>query len=55
MGQMSKGKLPALPGLDLAGGLPGSGLPGGPPAVAPLQRRSGQKKRKNNKRRSGRR
>jgi signal recognition particle subunit SRP54 len=55
MGQMGKGKLPALPGLDLSGGLPGGGPPGGPPAVAPLQRRSGQKKRKNNKRRSGRR
>jgi signal recognition particle subunit SRP54 len=53
MGQMSKGKMPALPGLD---GLAGGGLPGSAPrAVAPLERRSGAKKRKANKRRSGRR
>ena len=37
-----------------AGGAPGA-MPGGPPAVAPLERRSGTKKRKANKRRSGRR
>ncbi len=53
MGQMGKGKMPALPGMDAVAG---AGLPGvGPRAVAPLERRSGNKKRKANKRRSGRR
>ena len=50
MGQMGKGKMPALPGLGEVGG-----TPGGPAAPAPLQRRSRPKKRKGNKRRSGRR
>ena len=46
MGQMSRGRMPALPGLgDLAGG------PGAPP---PMSRRSPTKKKKN-KRKSGRR
>jgi signal recognition particle subunit SRP54 len=53
MGQMGKGKMPALPGMEGLG-LPG-GMPGGPPAVAPLERRSGNRKRKANKKRSGRR
>jgi signal recognition particle subunit SRP54 len=53
MGQMGKGKMPALPGMDRLG-LPG-GMPGAPPAVAPLERRSGNRKRKANKKRSGRR
>src|SRR5262249_50814522 len=53
MGQMGKGKMPALPGMD---GLPGAGVPGAPArTVAPLERRSGGKKRKANKKRSGRR
>jgi signal recognition particle subunit SRP54 len=53
MGQMGKGKMPAIPGLE---GLTSGGAPGtAPRAVAPLERRSGQKKRKANKRRSGRR
>jgi signal recognition particle subunit SRP54 len=51
MGQMGKGKMPALPGLD---GMAGA-MPGGPPGVAPLSRRTPPKKRKGNKRRSGRR
>jgi signal recognition particle subunit SRP54 len=55
MGQVGKGKMPSLPGLTgMPGGMPG-GIAGGPPAVAPLERRSGGKKRKANKRRSGRR
>jgi signal recognition particle subunit SRP54 len=53
MGQMGKGKTPVLPGMD-AFGMPGA-MPGGPPAVAPLERRSGSRKRKANKKRSGRR
>jgi signal recognition particle subunit SRP54 len=53
MGQMGKGKMPSLPGLDL-GGIPG-GLPGPPSGVAPLSRRTPPKKRKGNKKRSGRR
>jgi signal recognition particle subunit SRP54 len=53
MGQMGKGKMPSLPGMD---GLQGAALPGAAPrAVAPLERRSGGKKRKANKKRSGRR
>ncbi len=53
MGQMGKGKMPAIPGME---GLTGSGVPGAPTrAVAPLERRSGAKKRKANKKRSGRR
>ena len=53
MGQMSKGKMPAIPGME---GLTGPGAPGAPTrAVAPLERRSGAKKRKANKKRSGRR
>ena len=58
MGQVGKGKMPSLPGMPGMGGMPGGapgGIPGGPPAVAPLERRSGAKKRKANKRRSGRR
>ncbi len=59
MGQVGKGKMPSIPGLPgMSGGMPGGapgGIPGGPPAVAPLERRSGAKKRKANKRRSGRR
>jgi signal recognition particle subunit SRP54 len=51
MGQMGKGKMPALPGLD---GMAGA-MPGAPPGVAPLSRRTPPKKRKGNKRRSGRR
>jgi signal recognition particle subunit SRP54 len=55
MGQVGKGKMPSLPGMGpMPGGMPG-GIQGGPPAVAPLERRSGAKKRKANKRRSGRR
>jgi signal recognition particle subunit SRP54 len=54
MGQMGKGKMPALPGLGDLGGLPG-GMPGGPPGVAPLSRRTPPKKRKGGKKRSGRR
>ncbi len=55
MGQVGKGKMPSIPGLGpMPGGTAGA-LPGGPPAVAPLERRSGTKKRKANKRRSGRR
>jgi len=53
MGQMGKGKTPVLPGMD-AFGMPGA-MPGGPPSVAPLERRSGSRKRKANKKRSGRR
>ena len=53
MGQVGKGKMPGLPGMDGLG-LPG-GMPGGQPAVAPLERRSGNRKRKTNKKRSGRR
>jgi signal recognition particle subunit SRP54 len=53
MGQMGKGKLPALPGMD---SLTGAGVPGARVgAVPPLERRSGQRKRKGNKKRSGRR
>jgi signal recognition particle subunit SRP54 len=53
MGQMGKGKMPAIPGME---GLTGAGAPGVPTrAVAPLERRSGAKKRKANKKRSGRR
>ncbi len=53
MGQMGKGKMPAIPGME---GLTGAGAPGAPTrAVAPLERRSGAKKRKANKKRSGRR
>ncbi len=53
MGQMGKGKMPAIPGME---GLTGPGAPGAAPrAVAPLERRSGAKKRKANKKRSGRR
>jgi len=53
MGQMGKGKMPAIPGME---GLTGPGAPGAPTrAVAPLERRSGAKKRKANKKRSGRR
>jgi len=53
MGQMGKGKMPAIPGME---GLTGPGAPGSPTrAVAPLERRSGVKKRKANKKRSGRR
>jgi len=51
MGQMGKGKMPALPGLDALGGIPG-GMPGG---VAPLSRRTPPKKRKGRGKRSGRR
>ena len=52
-GQMGKGKMPAIPGME---GLTGAGVPGAPTrAVAPLERRSGAKKRKANKKRSGRR
>jgi len=51
MGQMGKGKMPALPGLDALGGNPG-GMPGG---VAPLSRRTPPKKRKGRGKRSGRR
>jgi signal recognition particle subunit SRP54 len=54
MGQMGKGKMPALPGLGDLGGMPG-GMPGGPPGVAPLSRRTPPKKRKGGKKRSGRR
>jgi signal recognition particle subunit SRP54 len=54
MGQMGKGKMPALPGLGDLGGMSG-GLPGGAPGVAPLSRRTPPKKRKGNKKRSGRR
>jgi signal recognition particle subunit SRP54 len=54
MGQMGKGKMPALPGLGDLGGMPG-GLPGAPGGVAPLSRRTPPKKRKGNKKRSGRR
>jgi signal recognition particle subunit SRP54 len=53
MGQMGKGKMP--PGLPGMPGMDGFGVPGGPPAVAPLERRSGNRKRKANKKRSGRR
>jgi signal recognition particle subunit SRP54 len=53
MGQMGKGKMPAIPGME---GLTGAGAPGAPTrAVAPLERRSGAKKRKASKKRSGRR
>ena len=53
MGQMGKGKMPAIPGME---GLTGAGMPGAPTrAVAPLERRSGAKKRKAGKKRSGRR
>jgi signal recognition particle subunit SRP54 len=58
MGQMGKGKMPSLPGLGDLGGMPGGmpgGLPGGAPGVAPLSRRTPPKKRKGNKKRSGRR
>jgi signal recognition particle subunit SRP54 len=58
MGQMGKGKMPSLPGLGDLGGIPGGmpgGLPGGAPGVAPLSRRTPPKKRKGNKKRSGRR
>jgi signal recognition particle subunit SRP54 len=54
MGQMGKGKMPNLPGLGDLGGMPG-GLPGAPGGVAPLSRRTPPKKRKGNKKRSGRR
>jgi signal recognition particle subunit SRP54 len=54
MGQMGKGKMPSLPGLGDLGGMPGA-MPGGPPGVAPLSRRTPPKKRKGNKKRSGRR
>jgi signal recognition particle subunit SRP54 len=54
MGQMGKGKMPSLPGLGDLGGMPG-GLPGAPGGVAPLSRRTPPKKRKGNKKRSGRR
>ena len=50
MGQMGKGKMPALPGLGDLGGMPG-GLPG---AAPPMSRRSATKKKKS-KRKSGRR
>ena len=51
MGQIGKGKLPALPGFgELTGGMPGAG-PGGP---APLVRRTPSKNAKK-KRKSGRR
>ena len=53
MGQMGKGKMPALPGLGDFPGMPGAAGPAGGPA--PLQRRSTNKKKKNSKRRSGRR
>jgi signal recognition particle subunit SRP54 len=53
MGQMGKGKMP--PGMPGMPGMDGFGVPGGPPAVAPLERRSGNRKRKANKKRSGRR
>jgi signal recognition particle subunit SRP54 len=58
MGQVGKGKMPSLPGMGALPGGMGTGMPGiqaGPPGVAPLERRSGGKKRKANKRRSGRR
>jgi signal recognition particle subunit SRP54 len=54
MGQMGKGKMPSLPGLGDLGGMPGA-MPGGAPGVAPLSRRTPPKKRKGNKKRSGRR
>jgi len=63
MGQVSKGKLPNLPGMPGLGNMGGlgdlglgNGAPGmGPGAVPPLERRHGGKKRKANKKRSGRR
>jgi hypothetical protein len=57
MGQVGKGKTPSLPGMgDLGLGNMGlGGMPGAPTGVAPLERRHGGKKRKANKKRSGRR
>jgi signal recognition particle subunit SRP54 len=61
MGQVGKGKMPSLPGLGNLGGMPGmgdmgmGGMPAAPGGVAPLERRHGGKKRKANKKRSGRR
>ncbi len=54
MGQIGKGKMPALPGLDGMGALPG-GPQGGPQGVAPLSRRTPPKKRKARGKRSPRR
>jgi signal recognition particle subunit SRP54 len=63
MGQVGKGKMPSLPGLGSLPGMGGpgtgdlglGGMPGAPTGVAPLERRHGGKKRKANKKRSGRR
>ena len=61
MGQMSKGKMPSLPGMGNLGAMGDLGLGNGGPAlgpggVPPLERRHGAKKRKpGNKKRSGRR
>jgi len=57
MGQMGKGKMPSLPGLGNLGDLGGmaGALPGAATGVAPLSRRTPPKKRKGNKKRSGRR
>jgi signal recognition particle subunit SRP54 len=61
MGQMSKGKMPSIPGMGNLGamgdlGLGNGGPALGPGAVPPLERRHGAKKRKpGGKKRSGRR